>query len=139
RERVLAGLSDVAFTLSYEALRDIVVTALAALKLERAMAEVTEEAIDKAVARLAERVTRYEAETDRAAGTGDRLTIDFVGRIGGGGFAGGKGGGVQLGVGESRFVPGFFEGLMGAKGTEGGPLNARVPPDYPPVPPGRQE
>src|SRR5262245_20265073 len=82
-ERVLAGQSDLAFTLSYEALPQIVITDLAELKLERPMAEVTETAIDKGVASLAERAVRYEAEPDRAAGEGDRLTIDFLGRIGG--------------------------------------------------------
>jgi trigger factor len=130
-ERVLAGQSDLAFTLSYEALPDIVVTDLAALKLERPMAEVTDEAINKGVASLAERATRYEAEPERVAGTGDRLTIDFLGRIGGEEFAGGKGEDVQLIVGESRFIPGFLEGLMGAKAGEERNINATFPQDYP--------
>jgi trigger factor len=130
-ERVLAGQSDLAFTLSYEALPDIVVTDLAALKLERPLAEVTEEAIDKGVASLAERATRYEAEPERAAGMGDRLTIDFLGRIGGEEFAGGKGEDVQMIVGESRFIPGFVEGLMDAKAGEERIINATFPEDYP--------
>ena len=130
-ERVLAGQSDLAFTLSYEALPDIAVTDLAALKLERPVAEVTEEAIDKGVASLAERATRYEAEPERAAGTGDRLTIDFLGRIGGEEFAGGKGEDVQMIVGESRFIPGFVEGLMDAKAGEERIINATFPEDYP--------
>src|SRR5215831_691396 len=130
-ERVLAGQSDLAFTLSYEALPDIAVTDLAALKLERPVAEVTEEAIDKGVASLAERATRYEAEPERAAGMGDRLTIDFLGRIGGEEFAGGKGEDVQMIVGESRFIPGFVEGLMDAKAGEERIINATFPEDYP--------
>src|SRR5207245_1910092 len=59
-ERVLSGQSDLAFTMSYEALPEIKVTDLAALKLERPVAEVTEAAIDKAVASLIERAIRYE-------------------------------------------------------------------------------
>jgi trigger factor len=130
-ERVLAGQGDLAFTVSYEALPDIVITDLAALKLERPIAEVTEEAIDKGVANLAERATRYEAEPDRVAGTGDRLTIDFLGRIAGEEFAGGKGEDVQLIVGESRFIPGFLEGLTNAKAGEERTINATFPEDYP--------
>src|SRR6185369_5315856 len=57
-ERVLSGQSDLAFTMSYEALPEITVTDLTQLKLERPVAEVTEEAIDKGVASLAERSTR---------------------------------------------------------------------------------
>src|SRR6516225_927965 len=130
-ERVLAGQSDLAFTLSYEALPQIAVTDLAALKLERPVAEVTEEAIDKGVASLVERAIRYEVEPDRAAGTGDRLTIDFLGRSNGEEFDGGKGEDVQLIVGESRFIPGFLEGLMGGKAGEERIVNAKFPDDYP--------
>jgi len=130
-ERVLAGQSDLAFTLSYEALPQIVITDLAELKLERPMAEVTETAIDKGVASLAERAVRYEAEPDRAAGQGDRLTIDFLGRIGGETFEGGKGEDVHLIVGQSQFIPGFLEGLMGAKAGEERAVNAKFPDDYP--------
>jgi len=130
-ERVLAGQSDLAFTLSYEALPEIAVTDLAALKLERPVAEVTEEAIDKGVASLVERAIRYEVEPDRAAGTGDRLTIDFLGRSNGEEFDGGKGEDVQLIVGESRFIPGFLEGLMAGKAGEERIVNAKFPDDYP--------
>ena len=130
-ERVLSGQSDLAFTMSYEALPDINLTDLSALTLERPVAEVTEEAIDKAVASLAERSIRYEVEADRAGGDGDRLTIDFSGRVGEEEFEGGKGEDVQLVVGQSRFIPGFVEGLAGAKAGEERAVNAKFPDDYP--------
>ena len=130
-ERVLSGQSDLAFTMSYEALPDISLTDLAALKLERPLAEVSEEAIDKAVASLAERAVRYEVEAERAAGNGDRLTIDFAGRVGEEEFEGGKGEDVQLVVGETRFIPGFVEGLAGAKAAEECTVNVKFPDDYP--------
>jgi trigger factor len=130
-ERVLSGQSDLAFTMSYEALPEITVTDLTQLKLERPVAEVTEEAIDKGVASLAERSTRYEVEADRTAGDGDRLTIDFSGRVGEEEFEGGKGEDVQLVVGESRFIPGFVEGLAGAKAGEERAVNVKFPDDYP--------
>ena len=83
------------------------------------------------MASLAERAIRYEAEADRAAGDGDRLTIDFVGRIDGEEFEGGKGEDVQLVVGQSSFIPGFVEGLAGAKAGEERAVNAKFPEDYP--------
>jgi trigger factor len=130
-ERVLSGQSDLAFTMSYEALPEITLTDLAALKFERPVTDVTEEAIDKGVASLAERSTRYEVEADRAAGDGDRLTIDFSGCVDGEEFEGGKGEDVQLVVGESRFIPGFVEGLAGAKAGEERAVNVKFPDDYP--------
>ena len=53
----------------------------------------------------------YEVEADRAAGDGDRMTIDFVGSVDGEEFEGGKGDDVQLVVGQGNFIPGFVEGL----------------------------
>ena len=55
RARALAGKSDLAFTMSYEALPEIKVTDLPALKLEREVADVRREAVDKALGELLER------------------------------------------------------------------------------------
>ncbi len=131
-ERVLDGQGDLAFTMSYEALPQITVTDLTALKLERLVADVAEESIDRGVASLVESATRYEAEADRAAGEGDRITLDYVGRIDGQEFEGGKGEDMQLVIGEAaRFIPGFVEGLVGAKAGEERTLEVTFPSDYP--------
>jgi trigger factor len=130
-ERVLSGQSDLAYTLSNEALPEIKVTDLAALKLERETADVTEEAIDKGLANLIERGVRYEPEADRAAGDGDKVTFDYVGRIDGVEFEGGKGEGVEHVLGQGGFIPGFAEGLEGAKAGEERAVNAKFPDAYP--------
>ena len=127
----MSGQSDLAFTMSYEALPEIKITDLTALKLEREVADVAPEAVDKAIAELVERAIRYEVEAERAAGDGDRVTIDFVGRIDGKEFEGGKGEDVQLVIGQSQFIPGFVEGIMGAKAGEERAVNAKFPDDYP--------
>ena len=130
-EKVLSGQSDLAFTVSYEALPKIEVTDLAALKLEREIADVTPEAVDKAVADLVERALRYEVEAERAAGQGDRVTVDFVGRIDGNEFEGGKSEDAQIVIGQSQFIPGFVEGIVGAKAGEERAVNAKFPDAYP--------
>jgi trigger factor len=130
-EQVLSGSGDLAFTMSYEALPEVEIMDLSGLKLEREVAAVTDEAVDRAVSDLAERSTRYEAEADRPAGDGDRLTIDFVGRLDGVEFEGGKGEDVQLVLGQSQFIPGFAEGLSGAKAGEERIVNAKFPEAYP--------
>lgn len=130
-ERVLSGESDLAFTMSYEALPDIKITDLAALTLEREVADVAPEAVDRAVGELLERSVRYEVEAERAAGDGDRVSIDYLGRIDGTAFEGGKGEDVQLVIGQSNFIPGFVEGIKGAKAGEERPVNAKFPDAYP--------
>jgi trigger factor len=128
---VLSGESDLAFTMSYEALPEIKVADLGSLKLEREVADVTPEAVDKAVGDLVERALRYEVEAERAAGEGDRVTVDFVGRIDGTEFEGGKSEDAQIVIGQSQFIPGFVEGITGAKAGEERAVNAKFPEAYP--------
>src|SRR6185295_14591072 len=130
-EKVLSGQSDLAFTMSYEALPEIKVADLAALKLEREVADVASEAVDKAVSDLVERAIRYEVEAERAAGEGDRMTVDFAGRVDGNEFEGGKADDAQIVIGQSQFIPGFVEGIMGAKAGEERVVNAKFPEAYP--------
>jgi trigger factor len=130
-ERVLEGKSDLAFTMAFEVLPQIAITDLTTLKLEREVADVPEEAVDKALAELAGRATRYEVEADRAAGDADRMSIDFVGSVDGVAFEGGKGEDVQLVIGQSSFIPGFVEGIVGAKAGDDRDVNVKFPEDYP--------
>src|SRR5262249_16171511 len=120
-----------AFTMSYETLPEIAITDLSALRLERLVADVAPEAIERALADLQERATRYEVEAERAAIDGDRLTIDFVGRVDGEPFEGGSGENLQLRVGQGGFIPGLAEGLVGAKGGEERSVDAKFPEGYP--------
>jgi trigger factor len=77
-ELVLSGQSDRSFTMSFEILPEIKIADLAALKLEREVAEVTDEVIERAVGDLLKGAIRFEAEADRAAVEGDRMTIDSI-------------------------------------------------------------
>ncbi|RTL71136.1 MAG: trigger factor [Hyphomicrobiales bacterium] len=130
-ERILTGQQDLAFTMKYEALPEIVITDLSALKLEQEVADVAPEAVEKALGELLDNGTTYDVQNDKAGADGDRLTIDFVGSINGVEFEGGKGEGVELVLGKSRFIPGFAEGLVGAKAGEARNVTAKFPEDYP--------
>ena len=72
--------------------------------------------------------TRPRPSARPARATASR--IDFVGRIDGVEFEGGKGEDVQLVVGESQFIPGFVEGIVGAKAGEERLVNVKFPDDY---------
>ena len=95
--------------MTFEVLPPIALADLKTLKLERLVADVDDAAIDKALSDLAERNTSFEPEEGRAAGEGDRVTIDFVGQIDGEAFEGGTGEGASLVIGQGNFIPGFEE------------------------------
>ena len=128
---VIDGTADLAYEMSFEVLPEIKVTDLAALKLERLVAEVDDAAIESALAKLAERNTGFEAEDGRAAHEGDRVTIDYEGTIDGKAFEGGKGEGLSLVLGNANFIPGFEKGLEGVKAGESRDVNGTFPTAYP--------
>src|SRR5262245_1797714 len=129
-EKVLTGEGDLAYTLSFEVLPNITITDLSALKLEREIAEVGEEAVEKALADLQNASTKYEAEADRAAAMGDQIKVQYVGRIDGTEFEGGRADDTEFILEQGRLIPGLVEGLVGVKAGEERVVPAKFPDDY---------
>jgi trigger factor len=128
-EQVLAGHADLAFNMKYEVLPKVELKDFKGIKIERPIAEVTEEDIDKEVSQLADS-TRSYATKDGAAETGDRLTISYVGTIDGVAFDGGSAENVFIRIGSGQFIPGFEDQLIGAKAGEKRTLKIKFPDDY---------
>jgi trigger factor len=130
-ERVLSGEADLAYSVTFEVLPKIELADFTTLKLERLVAEAEPEAIEKAVTDLAARGTTWTPEEGREAQSGDRLTVDFVGKLGEEAFEGGSAEGAEIVLGQGSFIPGFEEGLTGAKAGEDRTVVATFPADYP--------
>ena len=102
------------------------------LKLERLVVPVSDEAVDEAVAKFAEGQKSFEdAKKTHKAGEGDQLIIDFVGKLDGEEFEGGKAEDAPLEIGAGRFIPGFEEQLTGVKTGEEKTITVTFPEDYP--------
>jgi trigger factor len=130
-ERVLSGQADLSYSMTFEVLPAIELADFKGLKLERLVADVDAEAIDKAVGELVDRSVTFTPEEERAAQTGDRVTVDFVGKIDGEAFEGGTAEGATIVLGQGNFIPGFEDGLAGAKAGEERNVVATFPADYP--------
>ena len=130
-EKLFSGQSDLAFKMSFEVLPQIALTDFSTLKLERDVVEVSDEDVDKGVKELAERGTKFEVEADRTASDGDQVTIDFVGKINGEAFEGGTGTDMPVVLGRGGFIPGFEDGLKGAKSGDQRKIEATFPEAYP--------
>lgn len=129
-DRVIKGEADLAYSISFEVMPEIKLADASQFKLERLVAEADEEAVQKALEDLAERNVSYEPEEGREAADGDRVTMDFIGKIDGEPFEGGAGNDVQLVIGSSSFIPGFEDGLKGAKAGEDRAIDVTFPEDY---------
>jgi trigger factor len=129
-EQVMDGKADLAYTMSFEVLPKIELIDMSTLSLDREVVEVDDETIDKAVAELVERNVTFEVEDGRVAAEGDQLKIDFVGSIDGTPFEGGTGEDMEIVIGRGGFIPGFEEGLKGAKAGDEPTVKATFPAEY---------
>src|SRR6266481_4107014 len=109
--------ADLEYKMSIELLPDMPEPDFTGLGIERLVAEVPEEDLDRAIERLAESQRKTEP-VDRPAESGDLIVVDFVGKIGDVEFPGGKGENVSIELGAGRFIPGFEDQLTGAKAGE---------------------
>src|SRR5690606_21540411 len=124
--------SDAELTVELEVLPEIEAPALDGLKLEKLTVPVGESALDEALQRLASNQKSYsDAPKNRKAAEGDQLIVDFVGRVDGTEFEGGKAEGTPLVIGAGRFIPGFEEQLTGLKAGDAKTITVTFPEDYP--------
>ena len=120
---------DFEYVATFEVYPEVTLAGFEAISVERPESEVTEADVDTMLETLRKQNTRFEA-VERAAENGDQVTIDFVGKIDGEAFQGGTANGTTLVLGSGRMIPGFEEGLVGAKAGDSLTLNVTVPEDY---------
>jgi trigger factor len=103
-----------------------------ALTLDRYTAEVTDAEVDEALKRIAEQNKPYAPKGEGAkVESGDRVVIDFTGKIDGTPFEGGTGGDVGVNVGSGTFIPGFEDQLIGMAVGEKKIVTVTFPETYP--------
>ena len=120
---------DLEYVATFEVFPEFSVAGFESVTVERLSADVADSDLDNMLEILRKQNVRYEA-ADRAAASEDQLNIDFVGKIDGEAFAGGSATGTQLVLGSGRMIPGFEDGLVGAKAGEERVLNLTFPEDY---------
>jgi len=129
-ERVIAGQSDLAYTVEMEILPPITLADFKTIKLERLIAPVNDAEVDQAVEVIAEQNRPFAAKAE-AAEKGDRATVSFKGTMEGEPFEGGSAEDVPLHLGSGQFIPGFEDHLIGAKAGESRTFDVKFPQDYP--------
>jgi len=130
-EELLSGKSDLTYTVAIEVVPQIKLADFKGFSLEKPVAEITDTEINEAIQRIADANRGYAAKGEGAkAESGDRVTINFTGRINGEPFEGGKGEGIQVVIGTGQFIPGFEEQLIGIGAGETRTLNVSFPKNY---------
>ena len=120
---------DLQFKATFEVYPEITVAGFDSISVEQKTAAVTDADLDKMLDTLRKQNAQWE-ESAEAAADGDQVVIDFEGFIDGVAFEGGAAKGYSLTLGSNSMIPGFEEGLVGAKAGEEKTLDLAFPADY---------
>ncbi len=130
-DSVIAGKADLSFTMKVDLMPDFMVTNLSELKAQRLISEVDDAAIEPSLKQIAEAQKTFTPRPEgEAAQSGDAVTIDFEGSIGGEPFEGGKSEDFGLTLGSNAFIPGFEDQLIGVRAGEQRAVNVKFPGNY---------
>ena len=120
---------DLKYRAVFEIYPEITLKAVDGLAVTRPVAEVTEGDIEAMLQNLREQRPTFTA-VDRESQEGDRVTMDFEGKIDGAEFEGSKGDDVAVILGSGRMLKDFDAGITGAKAGEEKAISVRYPDDY---------
>ena len=119
------------FDATFEVYPEVQIGDLSAAQVESASAEVTEEAIDRTIEILRkQRRTFAQRPAGDGAMEGDRVTIDFEGKIDGEPFAGGKAEDFQFIIGEGQMLEQFDKAVRGMAVGQSKTFALQFPADY---------
>ena len=130
-EKEGAPEGQVAFDATFEIYPDVKLGDLAGADVRRISTEVTEAAIEKTLDILRkQRRTFAQRAAAEPAVVGDRVTIDFEGKIDGVSFNGGAAEGFQFLIGEGQMLEQFDAAVRGMKTGESKTFPLQFPDDY---------
>ncbi|MGE5115790.1 MAG: trigger factor [Betaproteobacteria bacterium] len=122
---------QLAFDATFEVYPEVKLGDLSAVEVERVQAEVGDAAIDRTLDILRrQRRTFQQRPQAEGAAEGDRVTIDFEGKIDGVPFAGGQAEGFQFVIGEGQMLEQFDAAVRGMKAGESKTFALQFPADY---------
>lgn len=127
------------FDATFEVYPEVAVGDLAAVEIETVKADVSDAEIDKTIEILRKQRVHYHTKGEAGehgdggapiAASGDRVTVDFTGKIDDVEFPGGKADDYQFVLGEGRMLPEFEAATIGLKVGESKTFDLAFPEDY---------
>ncbi len=128
------------FDATFEVYPEVKIGDLTGVEVEKIKVEVSDSEIDKTIDILRKQRVHYHVKgeqgahgdggSDLSAQNGDRVTVDFVGKIDGVEFQGNKADGFAYVLGEARMLPDFEGATIGLKVGESKTFELAFPADY---------
>jgi len=121
--------ADLEFEATFEIYPEVELKNLDKITVERPTVEVTDKDLDEMFVTLQNQHKTWK-ENKRKTKKGDKLTLDFSGRVDGEDFEGGKAEAFELELGAGRMIPGFEKEITGMKAGEEKTIKVTFPEDY---------
>ena len=122
---------QMAFDAVFEVFPDVKLGDLSAAEIEKLSADVGDEAIDRTLEILRKQRRSFaQRAKDAPAEDGDRVTVDFAGKIDGEPFEGGKAEDFQFVIAEGQMLKEFEDAVRGMKVGESKTFPLAFPADY---------
>ncbi len=130
-ERALESKGDLTFKVALEVLPKVEIGSLDDIAVEKLVADVPDEEVDRVIGFIADQQRSYEPKGPGAvAEKGDKVTIDFIGKVDDETFEGGTGDDIDLVLGSNSFIPGFEDQVIGMGVGESRTIAVTFPEDY---------
>lgn len=118
-----------AFTATFEIMPEVELKDLEKIKIKKPEVTISDEDVDAMLMNLRKQKATWE-EVDRHSADGDRVVIDFVGKLKGEAFPGGEGKNYPVVLGAGQMLPDFEKGLLGVKAGDETTFKVRFPKQY---------
>jgi trigger factor len=130
-EQLIAGKSDLSYTMAVEIVPPINLADFKTIKLTKLVSDVADADVEEAVARIVEQNKPYAAKGEgENAAKDDRVIVSYAGTINGEPFEGGSGDDAAVLIGSNTFIPGFEDQLIGISVGETRTLKVTFPAHY---------
>jgi trigger factor len=130
-EQLIAGKTDLNYTVAVEIVPPIELTDFKTIKLTKLASDVTDAEVEEGIARIVEQNKPYAAKGEgEKAAKDDRVIISYAGTINGEPFEGGSGDDAAVLIGSNTFIPGFEDQLIGIAAGETRTLKVTFPAHY---------
>ena len=118
-----------AYVATFEVLPEVALAGLDKIKVERPEVSIGDKDVDAMIEKLRLQKATWN-EVDRAGAEGDRVVVDFEGRLKGEPVQGGQGSEVPVVLGQGQMLPDFEKALFGVKAGDEKRFKVKFPKDY---------
>lgn len=131
-EKAFEAQADFTFTIGLEILPKFEIGSFEDIEIERLVVDVPDSEVEEVVNRFAEQNRTYTLKEGEGitALKGDKVTIDFLGKIDGEPFEGGSASDYDVVLGSGSFIPGFEDQVEGMALGEQRTIHVTFPENY---------